>query len=76
MDSLFEIGDIVRKKPRGHKMVVTFIYTPYGDGIYNAVYQSFKQRNPQCVFFYACKDFKTGKPKDGVFCEEMLEIIV
>ena len=31
MEALFEIGDIVRKKPRDHKMIVTFIYTPWGN---------------------------------------------
>lgn len=75
MEALFDICDIVRKKPRGHKMIVTFIHTPFGDGIYDAIYQSFKRIHPQCIFFYACKDFKTGKPK-GVFCEEELEKVV
>ena len=56
-------------------MVVTFIHTPWGDGIYDAIYQSLKQQNPQCDFFYACKDYKTGKNK-GVFCEEVLEKVV
>jgi uncharacterized protein YodC (DUF2158 family) len=76
MDALFDIGDIVRKKPRGHKMIVTFIHTPWGTGIYDAIYQSLKRQKPQCHFFYACKDFKTGKQKDGVFCEEDLEKVV
>ena len=53
-------------------MIVTFIHTPRGNGIYEAIYQSLKFQNPQCDFFYACKDFKTGKPK-GVFCEDVLE---
>lgn len=51
MDALFDIGDIVRKKPRGHKMIVTFIHTPWGTGIYDAIYQSLKRQKPQCHFF-------------------------
>ncbi len=76
MKALFEIGDIVRKKPRGHKMIVTFIYTPWGNDFYDAIYQSLKRVKPQCYFFYACKDLKTGKPKDEVFCEDDLEKVV
>lgn len=75
MEAMFDIGDVVRKK-RGHKMIVTFIHTPFGDGIYDALYQSLKRLNPQCNFFYACRNFKTGKPKNCVFCEEELEKVV
>ena len=57
MEALFDICDIVRKKPRGHKMIVTFIHTPFGDGIYDAIYQSFKRIHPQCIFFLCMQRF-------------------
>ena len=75
MEAKFEIGDVVRVKPRGHKMVVTFIYTPWGEDIYKSIYDSLKLTNPGCDFFYTCRDFKTGKPKDGVYLENILEIV-
>lgn len=73
MVAKFEIGDVVRMKPRGHKMFVSFIYTPWCEEIYKGAYDSFKFTNPDCNFFYVCRDYKTGKPKNGVYLEDILE---
>lgn len=75
MNQIFEIGDVVRKKTRGRKMIVSFIYSHFAEGFYKSVYESLKMANPQSDFFYACRDFQTGKQIEMVFPEDILERI-
>lgn len=76
MSNLFEIGDIVRLKPRGHKMVVFFIYTPDGTGIYLPAYQSMKLQHPSADYFYVCKTINTGKTINKIYPEDLLEKVI
>lgn len=76
MEQRFEIGDFVRKKPRGQKMVVNFVYTPYCEGVYLAAYQCFKMRHPSADYFYTCISMRTGKTIDGIFPEDVLEKVI
>lgn len=72
----FEIGDLVRVKPRGHKMVVTFVYTPYGEGLWEGIYKSMKLQYPNADFYYTCANPKTGKSFSRVYPEDMLEKVI
>lgn len=73
MIHLFDIGDIVRLKPRGHKMIVCFIYNPQCQGIYLALYHNMRLKYPEASCFYVCKNPKTGKTIDKIYPENLLE---
>lgn len=69
----FEIGDVVRRKPRGHKMIVSFVYTPDCTDVYLGAYNTMKLQHPSANYFYACMSAKTRKKVKGIFPEDVLE---
>ena len=76
MDSFkFEIRDYVRKKPRGQKMMVQFVYTPDCTGPFLVAYNTMKIQHPSADYFYVCASGRTGKTIKGFFPEDVLEKI-
>lgn len=73
---MFNIGDYVRLKPRGHKMIISFIYSPQSTGVYLGAYNSMKLQYPRADFFYVCVNPTTGKEIKKIFPEDLIEKVL